>query len=202
MISCIVLAGGQSKRMGKDKAFLEIKGKSFLKNVLESVSQYCFQIVIVGNKEKDLYLREARGISSEVEFKKDIYPYEGPLNGIISALDSIKGDIVFIATCDTPLLISNIIPYLESKLDGFDAVIPVIKGKFQPLNTIYKREALERAVDLFKKGERSLFSFIKSINTLYLSHNEVKKVDPELQSYWSINTPVEYEKLVNYLNNS
>ncbi|HHG74860.1 MAG TPA: molybdenum cofactor guanylyltransferase, partial [Persephonella sp.] len=55
-ISAVLLAGGQSKRMGKDKAFLQLNGKTFLRIIAEKLSIYCDQIIVSGNKEKKLYL--------------------------------------------------------------------------------------------------------------------------------------------------
>ncbi len=193
MISCIVLAGGKSKRMGRDKAFLKFKGKTFLKNVLDSVSKICDEIIIVGNREEELYLKEAKEIEKNVYFTKDIHPYEGPLNGVISALPFVNGEKVFIATCDTPLISPEIIDLLNREIDEFDAVIPVIKGKFQPLNTLYKRQALKKAEELYKEGNRSLSSFIKKLNVKYIDE---KKILNYALSYWSINTPEDYKKLI------
>ncbi len=196
MISCILLAGGQSKRMGKDKAFLKLQDKTFLRLILESVDNYCDEIVIVGNKEKKVYLKEAENLKASIKFTKDLYPYQGPLNGIISAVDHISADYVFVATCDTPLIKGQIISLLQSYIDDYDTVVPVINGKIQPLNTLYKKLSLKKAKDLFLSGERSLFSLIQSLNTRYLDENCIRSIDKNLSSYWSINTPQDYEKLI------
>jgi len=126
-ISAILLAGGQSKRMGKDKAFLQIK--------------------------------------SQIDFVKDVNPYTGPLNGIISCRKKIKNELVFISTCDTPFLQEDIIPYLYKRIDNFDAVIPEINKKKQFLNTIYKRSAVDIGEQLYKKGVRSLYQWINDLKT-------------------------------------
>lgn len=196
MISCVVLAGGQSKRMGKDKAFLKIGDKTFLRKILESLSKKCDEIIIVGNKDKELYLKEAQTVNKPVKFTSDIYPYQGPLNGIISALHLINHEKTFISTCDTPLIKPEVVEFLQREIDGFDAVIPVVRNKFQPLNALYRTESLQKAKQLFHKGERSLFSFIKSLNVKFIDQNKIEKVDPQLYSYWSINTPEDYQKLL------
>jgi len=149
------------ERMGRDKAFLKFKDGTFLRNILESVSKRCDEIVIVGNKDEYLYLNEAKGIKKNIYFTKDIHPYEGPLNGIISALPFVNGERVFIATCDTPLISPEIIDLLNDEINGFDAVIPVINGKFQPLNTIYKKRAFYWSINTPEDYKRLISSSFK-----------------------------------------
>ncbi|WP_457640945.1 molybdenum cofactor guanylyltransferase [Persephonella sp.] len=196
MTTGIVLAGGESKRMGKDKAFLKLKGKTFLRHVLETLDKHCDQIIISGNKEKDLYLQETKGLKSEIIFVKDIKPYEGPLNGIVSCLEYIKSNDVFIATCDTPLLKSELIPFLKRELNGFDAVIPVINGKFQPLNTVYKKSAIIKGKEAFhEKGTKSLYKWIELLKYKRIFEDKLLSIDPDMFSYMSVNTPEIFEKV-------
>lgn len=196
-ISAILLAGGQSKRMGKDKAFLKLNGKTFLRIIAEKLSEYCDQIIVSGNKDKEEYLSYLDGIKSQIDFVRDIHPYAGPLNGIISCREKIKNDLVFISTCDTPLLNKEIIPFLCKKIDGFDAVIPVTSGKKQFLNTIYKKSAIETGEKLYQEGVRSLHRWVSNLKILEISEKEIKQVDKNLFSYWSINRPEDYERIKN-----
>ncbi len=198
-LSCIVLAGGQSKRMGKDKAFLLHKDQTFLRNILEKLDNFCNQIIIVGNREPELYLMESLGLNAEVIFITDKYPYAGPLNGLLSASNIIKNDAVYITPCDTPLLNEKVIPFLAEKLDKFDAVIPEVDGKYQPLNAVYTKKALKKVEDIYEKENiRSLMGFLKKINAKVIHEDEIKKVDKDLLTYFSVNTPEAYQKLKNF----
>lgn len=197
MISCVLLAGGQSKRMGKDKAFLSFKNKTFLRWVLEALDKYCDEIIIVANKDQSIYLNEAKGLSANIKFTSDIHPYEGPLNGIISSLDLIENENIFVATCDTPLINSEVIKFLHQTIENYEAVIPVVKDKFQPLNALYKKSALEKAKNIYKSGQKSMFSFIKQLNKKIIYEKDLKNIDKNLYTYWSINTPEDYERLKN-----
>ncbi len=197
-LSCIVLAGGQSKRMGKDKAFLSYKGKTFLRNILEKLDKFCNQIIIVGNKDPELYLNEANSINAEINFTKDKYPYAGPLNGLLSVSDLIKNEVVYVTPCDTPLLNGEIIPFLVESLDNYDAVVPQVNGKYQPLNAVYTKNALKKVKDIYEKENvRSLMGFLKRINTKILDENDIKKIDKDLLTYFSVNTPEAYQQLKN-----
>ncbi len=196
-ISAVLLAGGQSKRMGKDKAFLQLNGKTFLRIIAEKLSIYCDQIIVSGNKEKKLYLSQLRGIKSQIDFVKDKNPFTGPLNGIVSCRKKIKNELVFISTCDTPLLNEEIIPYLSGKIDGYDAVIPTVNNKEQFLNTVYKKSALDLGEKLYSKGVRSLYEWINHLKILKISEKEIKHIDKHIYSYWSINRPEDYERIKN-----
>jgi len=180
--------------MGRDKAFLELCGKTFLRHILEKLDIYCDQIIISGNREKDLYMKETYDLKADFVFVKDIEPYSGPLNGIISCIDHINHDLVFISTCDTPLLKPDIIPFLIDEIDDYEAVIPVIKGKFQPLNTVYRKSALLKGREAYhEKGIRSLYRWIKLIRHKKIFEDKILNIDRDLSSYLSINTPQLYE---------
>ncbi|WP_456399738.1 molybdenum cofactor guanylyltransferase [Persephonella sp.] len=194
MLTSIILAGGESKRMGTDKAFLKLQGKTFLRHILEAVSKYSDQIIISGNREEELYLRECKGIDTEVSVVRDLYPYSGPLNGIISCYDQIKNEKLFIATCDTPLLKHELIPFLLNELNGFDGVIPVIDNKIQPLNTVYTKKAVEIGRKIYtEKGIRSLKKWIDFLKHKKIFKDKIIYIDKDLSSYLSVNTPKLYE---------
>ncbi len=194
MITGIVLAGGESKRMGKDKAFLYLCGKTFLRHILEKLDKHCNQIIISGNKEKNLYIKEASDLKAEILFVKDINPYTGPLNGIVSCIDYIKNEYIFISTCDTPLLRAKLIPFFMEEIDDYEAVIPVIKGKFQPLNTLYRKSAILKGKEAYnEKGIRSLYRWIKLIRHKNIFEDKILSIDRDLSSYLSVNTPQLYE---------
>ncbi len=195
-ITTIILAGGESKRMGRDKAFLLWKGKTFLRHILERVSQFSDEIIISANKEESIYKKQLEGIKKPVKIIKDKNPYSGPLNGIVSCFKSISYDNVFIATCDTPDINLNTVRFLFDSIKGYDAVIPVINGKFQPLNTFYTKESISVAKHLYEKNVKSLFKWVENINANFVPDKDFIKYDLSLSMFRSINTPEEYRKFL------
>jgi len=195
-ISCILLAGGQSKRMGKDKAFLKLDGQTFLKIIVKKLYEKCDEIILSINKDEEIYQKELNEFLNKITFIKDKNPYDGPLNAVVSVADSINNPYVFIATVDTPLLNPELIDFYKEKISDYDCILPVINGKYQPLNTLYKKDALEKAKEVYKSS-KSLMSWIDKLNCLKLYEDEISKIDKNLFSYWSINTKDEYEKLKN-----
>ena len=100
------------------------------------------------------------------------------------------------ATVDTPLLNPELIDFYKEKISDYDCILPVINGKYQPLNTLYKKDALEKAKEVYNSS-KSLMSWIDKLNCLKLYEDEISKIDKNLFSYWSINTKDEYERLKN-----
>lgn len=196
-ITGVVLAGGQSKRMGEDKAFLNYKGKTFLRHILEEIDKFVDDIVISINKPVNLYENEIKNLKKPVKFVKDIDKFAGPLNGIVSCAESIKSDKFFLLTCDTPLFNGKLIPFFQSLLEDYDCVIPVIDGKYQFLNTIYSKKSLEVAKNLYlKEMKNSLYAWVKNLKVKYIEEKDIKNIDKNLGSYFSVNTPQQYKLLL------
>jgi len=166
-ISCILLAGGQSKRMGEDKAFLKLDGQTFLKIIVKKLYEKCDEITLSINKDEEIYQKELNEFLDKITFIKDKNPYDGPLNAVASVADSINNPYVFIATVDTPLLNPELIDFYKEKISDYDCILPVINGKCQPLNTLYKKDALEKAISLTEEAIEKLWD--KNAGGFYLS---------------------------------
>lgn len=179
--------------MGQDKAFLDFYGKTFLRTLAEKLSKRCSQLIVSANREEEIYRWELEGI--EFDFVKDLYPYEGPLNAISSVADCVKNDFVFISTCDTPFLNENLIDIFIKEIDRCEAVIPIIEGNLQPLNTLYTKNAVIKSKHLFGKT-KSLIGWIESLNHKLINQQKIQSIDKDLLSYTSINTPQDYNKYI------
>lgn len=195
-LSCVVLAGGQSKRMGTDKAFLTYKDKTFLQTIVEKLSKKCDEIILSVNKDPQIYQKHLKPY--KVKIVKDLYPYEGPLNAILSVSEHVKNPYVFIVTCDTPLLNENLIDLYIELINGFDVVVPEIDGQFQPLNALYTKKSLLKVKNLYPEV-KSLNQWIRNLKKVLVVDQEViQNFDPFLLTYKSINTPQDYERLIKY----
>ena len=166
-ISCILLAGGQSKRMGEDKAFLKLDGQTFLKIIVKKLYEKCDEIILSINKDEEIYQKELNEFLDKITFIKDKNPYDGPLNAVASVADSINNPYVFIATVDTPLLNPELIDFYKEKISDYDCILPIINGKYQPLNTLYKKDILEKAKQIYNSS-KYLMSWINKLNCLKL----------------------------------
>lgn len=158
-ITAVILAGGNSSRMGSDKSLLKLGGKALIEHVVDALRAYVGSIVIVTNdKEKYSFL-------SDVSFVSDIIKNQGPFIGLISGLKSMDTNWFFVTSCDMPLIDGNIIEYLSSKRTGY-IVSPFSKYGYEPLISLYSKEVLYFAEKMMTEGIRSINKFIAKMEEL------------------------------------
>jgi len=116
-VSAVILAGGQSRRMGRDKAFIEFEGAPLIARVIERVKPVCSEVIIVAN-DVDAYAHFG------VRVVGDAYPGKGSLGGTFSGLQVAREDYALAVACDMPFLNAALLRYLISLAPQFDVVIP------------------------------------------------------------------------------
>jgi len=193
-----ILAGGDSRRMGKDKALLQYDGRSLLEIIRDSLQPHCGEILVVSRTEKLTSLAEVPG----VRLVTDESTQRGPLVGIQAALRRAKGDRVLVVGCDMPAVNSAVLELLLMQADKWDAVVPLIDGHYEPLLACYHRrclaaidQVLENARDETRpRSVRAIPSFFDSVRLKALSEEEIQAVDPGLTSLRNINTPEQWRQ--------
>lgn len=155
-ITGIVLAGGKSKRMGKDKSKIPFHGKSLIEYPIQLLHKFCDEILI--SAEIDKY--------SEYPYAKvpDETKNNGPLLGIYSCLKASKNKINIVVTCDMPMLSDALTNYLINHSLGFDLVMPFHKGHHEPLFSIYTKALIPVIESLFAKNDYGPLSLIPLVN--------------------------------------
>lgn len=150
MAAGAVLAGGESRRMGRDKALIEIEGRPLLQVAVGALAEAGLHpIVVVGGDEEAL-----RALGHD--YVGDLHPGEGPLGGIISALTAVPNDTMMILSCDltdaSPIAVSSVL----GALGDADAAVPVVDGRAQWLHSAWRRRSLPRLEAAFAAGHRSV----------------------------------------------
>jgi len=151
-VSCVVLIGGESRRMGADKAFVKLAGETLLQRVLNCVQPLFDDMMISG--------REPKFEISGTRFITDQLPGRGPAIGLCAALASARNPYVFATACDMPFITPAFIEWLLSCRHGYDVVVPLLGGKLQPLCAVYSKNCIRTLTSRVQKGERSLAGFI------------------------------------------
>ena len=196
-ISCVILLGGESKRMGKDKAGVKISGKTLFSMVYEKVSPL-FNEVMVSARDKNydvkkLMKKKAGPLPFRVVY--DELPGRGPAIGLLSALKNARNAWVFAIGCDSPFVNSRLIRCLAKRKEGFDCVIPVHGKRLQTLFALYKKTCFAPLFSRVKKrGSPGLAGFVEksaSIKVRYVTEKEIKKTDPGFESFMDVDTPEE-----------
>jgi len=169
-----ILAGGNSSRMGRDKALLKINGKTFIENAVETLNPLCNgRIKIVLNKNKSNLLLEQSATTTCIY---DLYPNIGVLAGVHASLKDCRKEYAIIIACDMPRITTKTLQILADKAlsEEADAIIPKQDdGKLQPLCAVYRTEKclqpLERFIDSEKS--RSARDFLETLNIITIEQS-------------------------------
>jgi molybdenum cofactor guanylyltransferase len=163
-ISGIILSGGKSSRMGRDKALIRFRGKLLINYATELMHELADEIIISTNNEDYKKLN--------FPIVADNYKNVGPLGGIEASLRLSGNKLNLIAPCDNPFLTKELFHLLLNKIDGFDAAVPRNpKGKIEPLTACYSKEVLPVIVEQIEKGDFKVQNFLKQIRTAYVDTN-------------------------------
>lgn len=189
MVSVAVLAGGQSKRMGQDKAFLEVGGQMVIERVLARVSPLTNDLFIGTNSPEKYEEFGLRMVS-------DIYPDKAALGGIYSAISAAIHSHVLVVACDMPFLSVKLLRYLINLSADVDVVAPMIEPP-QPetMHAIYSKNCLPAIKPRLLRNKLRVIGFFDEVSVRYVDRDEVSRLDPDFHSFINVNTPEEWQKI-------
>ena len=187
--SAIILAGGQSRRMGRPKAWLEFRGRPLLAHMVERLSTRFDEIVVVGAAGQELPETSARVVRDEVAGK-------GPVAGLVAGLRAVNRPLAFVTAVDVPLLQVGIVDTLLSERGEADAVVPEWEGELQPLCAVYRRTSVVPVLDeQLRNGELRLKEVLSRLRIQIVAGEALRRVDPGGLSFMNANTPEEFGKV-------
>lgn len=161
--TAIVLAGGNSSRMGVDKALLPLRGRPLIENVVERLRPHFRQVLIAANdKDKFAFL--------ELDVVPDEVGGAGPLMALVSALRVSAHDVNFVVGCDMPAIDIGFVSMLLREVEGYDCVVPVKDdARFEPLLAVYRRRILPAADAVLASGRRRMVHLLERCNVKYVA---------------------------------
>lgn len=182
-----ILAGGKSRRYGKDKCWEKYKGKYLIEWVIENTLNFTENIYIIA-KGRDKFL------SLGFPIIEDIYPESTPLSGILSIFPHVEKWLLLLA-CDIPFFKKEVLEFMWEEKEEGKACVVRINGEFQPFLAFYPKEVFNFWEEAYKKGERKLQKIIKDMPKKIIEEKELFEIDPFLLSFTNINYPEDLEKL-------
>jgi FdhD protein len=191
-VAGIVLAGGESSRMGRNKALLEVNGERMIETAYRRMAELFDEVLLVTNSPDVYDFIPCRKIA-------DIYPGMGPLGGIHAALTSCDAERAFVIACDMPGLNPQLIRELSIMQDGVDVVIPETPGGLEPLHAVYAKSCLPKMEKMLQAGERRILSFFDLAQVRLVPRGKIAALDPDYASFRNINTPEDYQRLSHHV---
>jgi len=182
----LILAGGQSRRMGRRKAELILQGETLLSRTLRQVRPLCDRLLV----------SVAAGTSPTlpgVEVVPDAYPGRGAIIGLASGLRA-AGESVLALAVDMPFLNLELLRHLIALAPGWDAVVPRPGKFFEPLHAVYAPACLPVFEDQIRAGVMQILPAYPRLRVRYLESEELKRFDPAGLAFFNINTPADLRR--------
>jgi molybdopterin-guanine dinucleotide biosynthesis protein A len=192
MVTLAIQAGGQSRRMGRDKGLVELGGRALAQHVLDALRGLADDVVITTN-DPDAYA------SLGVRMAGDAEPGAGALHGLATALEAAHGDRVLVIACDMPFVVPALAAHLLDLLADHDAAVPRRGGEFEPLLAAYRRTCLPAIRLAIDSGQRRVISFFPSIRLRPVDDEELAALDPSARSFFNVNTPEDLRQAERWL---
>ena len=186
-VTAFVLAGGQSTRMGREKAMLELGGSTLLERALQLALTVAAEAMVVGSRgEFERYGR----------LLEDVYPGQGPLGGIHAALWASPTDLNLILAVDTPFLEARFLEFLvaQARESGAVVTLPRTADGFHPLAAVYRRSFRETAEQALAEGRNKIDALFAQVETRVLEEEELRRFAFAPAIFENLNTPEELER--------
>lgn len=178
--TAIILAGGDSRRMGQDKAMLTFKQQPLIHAVIATM-QELFAVTMVS-------VREPR---AEINLPQvcDNHSDGGPLSGLVASLATVKTNWAFLVGCDMPFVSPALVEKMALQRAAQHAVIAVVAGRLQPLAGFYSMRSLAILRANLALGQKSLVGALNHMEVSYVNEVELLSSDPLLRSFFDLDTP-------------
>jgi molybdenum cofactor guanylyltransferase len=188
-----IQAGGGSTRLGRDKALVELGGKTMLARTCELLQKITPDVTIVAGSNK----YEIAG----VHIVHDCWPGEGPLGGIITALidageQEMPAEWALIVSCDMPFLTEAWLNYLVERAGESvaDVLVPRSAGGLEPLCACWRTSAASALRSAFEGGVRKISDALERVRTEVLDAGDWKRFDTAGRLFWNMNTAADFEE--------
>ena len=190
-ISCIVLAGGEGLRLGRDKTLETFGNTSLLERAVFNLSLFDSDIIIVTATKQAL--------PQSIDYPKlrvvaDIYPGKGALGGVYTGLVASESFYNLVVASDMPFLNQALLRYMVQLADGFDLVLPRLSNNMiEPLHAVYSKNCLATIKNLLEQGKMRFTDLLTLVKVRYVEAEEINWFDPRHLSFFNINTQADLE---------
>ncbi|HEX3447342.1 MAG TPA: molybdenum cofactor guanylyltransferase [Isosphaeraceae bacterium] len=188
----VVLCGGESRRMGRPKAWLPFGEELMLERVVRLAGTVAQPMIVVAAPGQEL-----PALAADVAIVRDSVSGRGPLQGLAAGLAAFDNsvDLIYATATDVPFLEPRWMTRLVELAAGYDLVIPHVAGYYHPLAALYRPAAVLPAIESLLLADRLRPVFlVEAVKTRVVDEGEMRAVDPALDTLRNLNYPEDYER--------
>jgi molybdopterin-guanine dinucleotide biosynthesis protein A len=192
MLTVCIQAGGQSSRMGEDKALKTFLGRPLIQRVIEQLSPIADELIVTTNRPDDYSFLHLR-----LTLRADLKPGRGALGGLYTAIASAHHPIVAVVACDMPFASGDLLKAASRILleEAADVVIAKTDEGYEPLHAVYRRATCLPAIEASIEADQwKVVAWFPQVKVRVLTSDEIKRYDPMGLAFWNVNTPEEFAK--------
>ncbi len=183
-VTGVILAGGKSRRMGRDKATLTLHGQRLFDRSSKMLQSFFPRVVIAGDRP-DL-------AAGGLEYFPDLFPGSA-LGGLYTGLYYARTPFIFVTACDLPFPDPDLVQTLLDQRLGQDVVVFRTAEGLEPLFALYGQKCLEPMRDMLSRGQYRVFDFFDQVRTLYLELPPTLLHGSSPPALFNVNTPEDFQ---------
>jgi len=190
MRTICIQAGGQSSRMGEDKALKQFLGHPLIQRVTGRLQPFADELIVTTNHPQDFSFLNLR-------LFPDLKPDRGALGGLYTAIASASHPVVGVVACDMPFASGKLIDAMSRLLIQKDADVVIAKTEvgYEPLHAVYRRETCLPAIESTIEADLwKVIAWFPQVKVHEMSVDKLNEYDPENLAFWNVNTPDEFAK--------
>jgi molybdopterin-guanine dinucleotide biosynthesis protein A len=192
----VILAGGEGKRLGRDKTELVIDSESLIETIIAKLSTLFEELLMITSKRKYTHYAH-RFAHLKVKIHTDIFNIRGSIAGVHSGLHHASHQHSFFVGCDMPFLNLSLIDYFTQIAEGNDVVVAQCASGFEPLHAIYSKRCMSYLEKLMQSNNLRIYDFYDEVKLHIVREDETERYDPGKLSFFNINTKQAlYEALI------
>jgi len=196
--SAIILSGGPSKKFGEDKGIMKFNGKPLLAHIVDAVIGLAEEVIVVTSSKERAHTY-ATFVSPKVKFAVDVYGPKGALSGALTGFEAALGSYSLLLPSDNPFVSKDVITLLfECSINKAAAIPRWPNNQIEPLHAVYKtRLALQAAKETLAQDELDLKEMVAKLHGVrYISTLVIEQLDPDLRSFFNVNTLSDLKKAI------